>query len=149
MELVDFVSMGSDKPDSDQCHYMPTCMQLTGEEAASDGNTTQSCSSDPQIQRRGPGPTMNGESSACSEIHSLTPGLVSLWLDQGEACSSAMGEGDSVQYGSSECELKSHEISFPHNVRFSSQIPLKICTRHGCGAPVSCVKFRNEWFTET
>ena len=61
MELVDFVSKGSDKPDSNQCHYMPTCMQLTGEEAASDGNTTQPCSSDPQIQGRGPGLKTTGD----------------------------------------------------------------------------------------
>ena len=46
MELGDFVSMEFDKPDTDQCRYMPTYMQLTEEEATSDGNTTQPCSPD-------------------------------------------------------------------------------------------------------
>ena len=54
MELRDFVSMEFDKPDIVQHHYMPTCMQLAGEEATSDGNTTQTWSSDLQIQQSGP-----------------------------------------------------------------------------------------------
>ena len=61
MELYGFVSMEFDKPDTDQCRYMPTYMQLTEEEATSDGNTNQPCSPDLQIQQYEPGLKMNRE----------------------------------------------------------------------------------------
>ena len=61
MEFCDFVSMEFDKPDTDQCRYMPTYMQLIGEQATSDGNTTQPCLPDPQIQQRGTNRKMNRE----------------------------------------------------------------------------------------
>ena len=61
MELGDFVSMEFDKPDTDQCRYMPTYMQLTEEEATLDGNTTQPCSPDQQMQQRGTNGKMNRE----------------------------------------------------------------------------------------
>ena len=60
-ELEDFVSMEFDKPDTDQCYYMPRYMQLTGVEATSDGNTTQPCSCETQIQQRGTNRKMNRE----------------------------------------------------------------------------------------
>ena len=51
MELWDFVSMEFDTHDTDQCHYMLTCMQLIQEEATSAGNTTKPCSVNIQMDR--------------------------------------------------------------------------------------------------
>ena len=45
-------------------------------------------------------------------------------------------------------KLKSREISFVHNVRFSCPIFLKFCTEHGSITAVLCAKFQNDWVAQ-
>ena len=59
MEHHDFVSVEFDNPDTDQYHYLLTSIQLTREQATSDGNTSLSCSSDLQTQQWEPGGRLN------------------------------------------------------------------------------------------
>ena len=44
--------------------------------------------------------------------------------------------------------LKSHEISFAHNLFLSCQIVLKLCTEHGSDTAVLCAKYQNDLTTE-
>ena len=46
-------------------------------------------------------------------------------------------------------KLKSHEISFPHNVLISYPIIPKYCTGHGSNTVVFDVKFENDWINVT
>ena len=43
---------------------------------------------------------------------------------------------------------KSREITFAHNIRFSSLIVLKFCIKHNSNAVVLCMKFQNDGVTE-
>ena len=45
-------------------------------------------------------------------------------------------------------ELKSHEISLVHNIRFKCLIDLKFCTGHGSDTAVLCAKFQGDGSTE-
>ena len=44
-------------------------------------------------------------------------------------------------------KLKSREISFVFDIRFSCLITLKFCTEHGSITAVLCVQFQNDWAT--
>ena len=45
-------------------------------------------------------------------------------------------------------ELKSHEISLVHNIRFNYLIDLKFCTEHGSDTAVLCAKLQSDRSTE-
>ena len=46
-------------------------------------------------------------------------------------------------------KLKSHEISFAHNLFISNPIVLKFCTEHGSDTAMLSAKFQNNWTTDT
>ena len=56
-----------------------------------------------------------------------------------------------AQYGMPETnfKLKSSEISFVHNIRFSCPIVMKLCTAHSIDTATLCAKSQNDWITET
>ena len=45
-------------------------------------------------------------------------------------------------------KLKSRDISFVHNIRFSCPIVLKFCTAHGSITAMPWAKFQNDWMSD-
>ena len=54
------------------------------------------------------------------------------------------GGGGNIRYPSTHCKVKSHGISYAHNLFLNHQVILNFCTEHGSDTAMLCAKVQND-----